>query len=233
MKQTIITLAAAVVLFAACGTKQEDKVSEEPLTNNNTTMEMKKVSERVDMGAKLYVTPQPALMIATYDGEGNPDVMMAAWGGQYEANQVCFQLSSHKTTDNLRLNKAFTLSYADARTVAESDYFGIASGRDVKDKVAHAGFTCTKSQHVNAPVIDQYPLAMECRVVELAEREGGGAFVVGEIVNAVADPSILTDGKIDLDKLQPVVFDAASVSYRAVGAKVGQAWGSGKIYMQQ
>ena len=163
MKHTILTLAAAALLFSACGTKQET-VNEEQ-TNNNTTMELKNVNERVNMGAKLYVTPQPALMIATYDAEGNPDVMMAAWGGQYEGNQVCFQLSSHKTTDNLRLNKAFTLSFADARTVAESDYFGIASGRDVKDKVAHVGFHCTKSQNVNAPIIDEYPLAMECKVV--------------------------------------------------------------------
>ena len=172
MKHTILTLAAAALLFGACGTKQET-VNEEQ-TNNNTTMELKNVNERVNMGAKLYVTPQPALMIATYDAEGNPDVMMAAWGGQYEGNQVCFQLSSHKTTDNLRLNKAFTLSYADARTVAESDYFGIASGRDVKDKVAHVGFHCTKSQNVNAPIIDEYPLAMECKVVEMIERGNGG-----------------------------------------------------------
>ncbi|MBR2958911.1 MAG: flavin reductase [Bacteroidales bacterium] len=179
------------------------------------------------MGAKLYVTPQPALMIATYDAEGNPDVMMAAWGGQYEGNQVCFQLSSHKTTENIRLNKAFTLSYADARTVAESDYFGIASGRDVKDKVAHVGFHCTNSQNVNAPIIDEYPLAMECKVVELIERENNGAFVVGEIVNAVADPAILTDGKIDIKKLNPLVWDASSLNYFTIADSVGKAWNSG------
>ena len=212
MKQTILTLAAAVVLFAACGTKQENNTNEEQTKNNITTMEFKNVNERVNMGAKLYVTPQPALMIATYDAEGN---------------QVCFQLSSHKTTDNLRLNKAFTLSYADARTVAESDYFGIASGRDVKDKVAHVGFHCTKSQNVNAPIIDEYPLAMECKVVELIERENDGAFVVGEIVNAVADPSILTDGKIDIKKLNPLVWDGSSFNYYTIADSVGKAWNSG------
>ena len=133
MKHTILTLAAAAMLFTACGTKQET-VNEEQ-TNNNITMELKNVNERVNMGAKLYVTPQPALMIATYDAEGNPDVMMAAWGGQYEGNQVCFQLSSHKTTDNLELTGAFTVSFADERTMAESDYFGLVSGNDVPDKV--------------------------------------------------------------------------------------------------
>jgi hypothetical protein len=122
MKHTILTLAAAAMLFTACGTKQET-VKEEPIRNNVTTMDFKNVSERVNMGAKLYVTPQPALMIATYDAEGTPDVMMAAWGGQYEGNQVCFQLSSHQTTDNLRLTKAFTLSYADARTVAQAGFY--------------------------------------------------------------------------------------------------------------
>lgn len=227
MKQTILTLAAAAVLFAACGTKQENNTNEEQTQNNITTMEFKNVNERVNMGAKLYVTPQPALMIATYDAEGNPDVMMAAWGGQYEGNQVCFQLSSHKTTENIRLNKAFTLSFADARTVAESDYFGIASGRDVKDKVAHVGFHCTKSQNVNAPIIDEYPLAMECKVVELIERENDGAFVVGEIVNAVADPSILTDGKIDIKKLNPLVWDGSSLNYFTLADSVGKAWNSG------
>ena len=232
MKQTIFTLAAAAVLFAACGTKQENNTNEEQTKNNITTMEFKNVNERVNMGAKLYVTPQPALMIATYDGEGTPDVMMAAWGGQYEGNQVCFQLSSHKTTENIRLNKAFTLSYADARTVAESDYFGIASGRDVKDKVAAAGFTCTKSQNVNAPIIDQYPLAMECKVVEMIERGEGGAFVVGEIVNAVADPSILTDGKIDIKKLDPVAWDASSLNYITLADSVGKAWHSGRVFMK-
>ena len=231
MKQSVLTLAAAVMLLAACGNKQENNNNQQQ--QNQQTMELKNVNERTNMGAKLYVTPQPALMIATYDAEGTPDVMMAAWGGQYEGNQVCFQLSSHQTTDNLRLNKAFTLSYADARTVVESDYFGIASGRKVKDKVAAAGMTCTRSQNVNAPIIDQYPLAMECRVVEMIERENGGAFVVGEIVNAVADPSILTDGKIDIKKLNPLVWDASSLNYFTIADSVGKAWNSGMSLVKQ
>ena len=105
MKQIILTLAAAAMLFTACGRKQE--TAKEEQTNNNTQMELKNVNERVNMGAKLYVTPQPALMIATYDAEGHADAMRAAWGGQQEGNQVCFQLSSHKTTENIRLNKVF------------------------------------------------------------------------------------------------------------------------------
>ena len=127
MKKTLFILAVAALTFASCN-NQNNQDSQEVKQSNNQTMELKKVEERTNMGAKLYVTPQPALMIATYDADGTPDVMMAAWGGQYDNNQVCFSLSKHKTTDNLRLNKAFTLSYADARTVVESDYFGIVSG---------------------------------------------------------------------------------------------------------
>ncbi|MBR1849788.1 MAG: flavin reductase [Bacteroidales bacterium] len=185
------------------------------------------------MGAKTYVTPQPALMIATYDAEGTPNVMMAAWGGQCDGNKVCFCLSTHKTTDNLRLNQAFTLSYADARTIAESDYFGIESGNKT-NKVAAAGFTATPSQNVKAPIIDQYPLAMECRVVEMRNDADGGAFVVGEIVGAVADPAILTpEGKIDIRKLNPVAWDAASLNYFTLGDSVGQAWHSGRAVMEK
>jgi flavin reductase (DIM6/NTAB) family NADH-FMN oxidoreductase RutF len=225
MKKTLFTLAAAAMIFASCSTKQETAPEKQATVQVPT--EIKDVEGRTNMGAKLYVTPQPALMIATYDENKVPDVMMAAWGGQYDGNQVCFQLSKHKTTDNLRLTKAFTLSFADARTVAQSDYFGIVSGNDVENKVAKAGFTWKDSPNVNAPIINEYPLAMECKVVEMIERGNGGAFVVGEIVNAVADPAILTDGKIDIKKLNPLVWDASSLNYFTIADSVGKAWNSG------
>ena len=226
MKKTII-LASVALLAAACGTGN-DKT--QPTTQqNNEPMELKQVEGRENLGAKLYVTPQPALMIATYDADGTPDVMMAAWGGQYEHNQVCFSLSKHKTTDNLRLNKAFTLSYADAKTIVQSDYFGIVSGNDVKNKVEKAGMTWRDSPNVKAPIINEYPLTMECRVVEMRDDANGGAWVVGEIVNASADPSILTDGKIDIKKLNPVAWDAASFNYYTLADSVGKAWNSGNV----
>ena len=231
MKKSLFILAVSALMLTACNNQnnQNNQDTQEVKQSNDQTMELKNVEERTNMGAKLYVTPQPALMIATYDADGTPDVMMAAWGGQYDNNQVCFSLSKHKTTDNLRLNKAFTLSYADARTVVESDYFGIVSGNDVKDKVAKAGFTVTKSQNVNAPIINEYPLTMECRVVEMRDDEDGGAWVVGEIVNAIADPSILTDGKIDIKKLNPVAWDGSSLNYMTLGDSVGTAWNSGMV----
>ena len=175
----------------------------------------------------LMTTPQPCVMIATWDKEHTPDVMMAAWAGQYDHNQIVVSMSKHKTTENIELTGAFTVSFADVRTVAESDYLGIASGTKVPDKVARVGFTVSPSPNVDAPIIDQYPLTLECRVVSWKD-----GILVGEVVNMSADECILTDGKVDLGKLQPIVFDAAALTYRALGEVVGQAWGSGKKFME-
>lgn len=175
----------------------------------------------------LMTTPQPCVMIATWDKDHNPDVMMAAWAGQYDFRQIVVSMSKHKTTENLELTGAFTVSFADVRTVAESDYLGLVSGSKVPDKVARAGFTCSPSPNVDAPIIDQYPLTLECKVVSW-----GDGILVGEVVNMSADDSILTDGKVDLDKLQPIVFDAAAMTYRALGDVVGNAWGAGKKFCE-
>ena len=224
-----ILLLTGVVLFSACSQKGEKA---EANVNENATpekVEVKEVEGRKNFADKTVITPLPALMIATWDAEGTPDVMMAAWGGQCGPKHICFELSKHKTTDNIRLKKAFTISFATKNDVAESDYFGTVSGNDVPDKVARAGFTFTPSPNVDAPIINEYKMALECRVVTFDEDENGGARVVGEVVNMSADESILDeDGNIDLGKLQPVVFDSSKNTYRVVGEKVGDAWGSGK-----
>ena len=175
----------------------------------------------------LMTTPQPCVMIATWDKDHTPDVMMAAWAGQYDHNQIVVSMSKHKTTENLELTGAFTVSFADVRTVAESDYLGLVSGTKVPDKVAKVGFTVSPSPNVDAPIIDQYPLTLECKVVSWKD-----GILVGEVVNMSADECILTDGKVDLGKLQPIVFDAAALTYRALGEVVGQAWGAGKKFME-
>mgnify|MGYP003371688016 FL=1 len=175
----------------------------------------------------LVTTPQPCVMIATWDKDHTPDVMMAAWAGQYDYKQIVVSMSKHKTTENLERTGAFTVSFADIRTVAESDYFGLVSGNKVPDKVAKVGFTFTPSPNVDAPIINQYPLTLECKVVSWAD-----GILVGEVVNMSADESILTDGKVDLAKLQPIVFDAASMTYRSIGDVVGQAWGAGKVFTE-
>ena len=190
---------------------------------------LKEVVGRKNFGPDhaLVTTPQPCVMIATWDKDHNPDVMMAAWAGQYDYKKIVVSLSKHKTTENLELTGAFTVSFADVRTVAESDYFGLASVYKVPDKVACVGFTVTPSPNVDAPIINEYPLTLECKVVSWKD-----GILVGEVVNQSASESILTDGKIDLAKLQPIVFDAAGMCYRAIGDVVGGAWNAGKKFTE-
>ena len=229
MKKTFFTLAAMLLALAACTSNN----SQNP-QNENKEMEQnakpQAVEGRKNFGSNhaLVTTPQPCVMIATWDKDHNPDVMMAAWAGQLDYKQIVISLSKHKTTDNLEQTGAFTVSFADERTVAESDYFGLVSGNDVPDKVARVGFTVTPSPNVDAPIINEYPLTLECRVVSFED-----GMLIGEVVNQSADESILTDGKVDLTKLKPIVFDASAICYRALGDSVGQAWGAGKKFQQQ
>ena len=154
--------------------------------------------------------------------------MNAAWGGISEENEISVCLSpGHKTCKNFAKTGAFTISMADAAHIASCDYVGIASGNQTPDKFAKAGFTATKSDLVNAPIINELAVCMECKVISWKD-----GILVGEVVNMSADECILTDGKVDLGKLQPIVFDAAANTYRALGEVVGQAWGSGKKFTE-
>ena len=218
MKKVFIFAIAALLYLAGCN--NTDNNNTENMNNN-----FKEVEGRKNFGSAraLMTTPQPCVMIATWDKDHNPDVMMAAWAGQLDYKQIVISLSNHKTTDNLELTRAFTISFADERTVVESDYFGLVSGNNVPDKVAKAGFTITPSPNVDAPIINEYPLTLECKMVSFED-----GVLIGEVVNMSADESILTDGKVDLAKLKPIVFDAAGMCYRSVGDVVGKAWGAGK-----
>ena len=236
MKTTKLSalLLTGAMFIVACGNKQQKS---EANVNENPTEEkidVKAVEGRKNFTDQMVITPQPAIMIATWDEKQNPDVMMAAWGGQCGPKHITFQLSAHKTTENIRLKKAFTISFATKDDVVQSDYFGTVSANDVPDKVAKAGYTVTASPNVDAPIINEYKLTLECKVVEFEENGNDGACVVGEIVNMSADENILDeDGNIDLEKLQPVVFDSTKRIYRALGEKVGDAWGSGKAIIER
>ena len=228
MKKISALVLTGALLMTACGNKEqktEANVNENPAKEK---VEVKAVEGRKNFSDKAVITPLPAIMIATWDENENPDVMMAAWGGQCGPKHICFNLSPHKTTENLKLKKAFTISFASKDNVVQSDYFGIVSANDVPDKVARAGFTVTKSPNVDAPIINEYPLTLECRVIEIAETSLNETRVVGEIVNMSADESVLTDGKVDLAKLLPVIYDSSTNAYRVVGDSVGTAWQSGK-----
>ena len=174
---------------------------------------------RKDFGAKPLLYPQPVLIIATYGEDGTPDAMNAAWGGISESNQVTMCLSAeHKTVKNILARGAFTISMADAAHVVACDYVGIVSGNDVPDKMARAGFHTTKSQLVDAPLIDELPMALECKLISY---DASSCRLVGEIVNVSADERILNEkGNIDPQKLEPITFDPANNAY----LKLGERW---------
>ena len=180
-------------------------------------------------GGHPIIMPLPCYMIATYDENDNPDVMMVAYGGQCDYNKVVLYLSAHKTTDNLRLRRAFTLSFADVRTIDSSDFCGIVSAYRFPDKIKQAGFTTIPSPNVDAPIINEYPIALECRVIELRLCKDGHTRIIGEVVNMSVDPNCVGDDKkIDIDKVRPVVYDSSHNTYRVIGEVVGKAFQSGK-----
>lgn len=182
-----------------------------------------------NFGNKTIVTPLPVLIVATYDAEGKPDAMNAAWGGQCAYHHVALNLSKgHKTTENIRLRNAFTLSIANRANLVLSDYFGLVSGYK-EDKIARSGVHVTKSEFVDAPVIEEYPLTLECRVVSI-EDALGEVRIVGEVINMQADEAILNEqGEVDLDKLQPLSYDSSERSYRVLGETVGKAFKDGNL----
>lgn len=177
---------------------------------------------RKNFGAKPVMYPQPVLIIATYDENGVPNAMNAAWGITTDYKEITVSLGEHKTTDNLAVRKAFTVSMATEDQVVPCDYVGIESGRKVPDKFAKAGFHATKSDFVDAPLIDELPMALECRVKSFND-----GILVGEIVNVSADESVLTDGKVDPKKLKPITFDPINNTYIGLGEVVGEAFKDG------
>lgn len=177
---------------------------------------------RVNFGAKPEMYPMPVLIIGTYDENGTPNAMNAAWGIITDMNEISISMSQHKTTENLAKTGAFTVSMATEDTVVACDYVGVESAAKVPDKFTKAGFHATKSSFVNAPLIDELPMALECKVKSF---ENG--ILVGEIVNVNADESVLTDGKIDPKKLKPITYDPVNNAYFGLGEKIGNAFKDG------
>lgn len=181
-----------------------------------------------DFGVKPYLFPMPTYMIGTYNEDDSVDVMMMAWGGICAEDMVALNLEAeHKTVANLEARKAFTLAVPGLDTLKESDYLGIVSAGKVADKFAKTGLHAVKSSRVDAPVIQEYPLTLECEVVEM-QNQPYGLRVLGRIVNVMADEKVLdAAGRIEPAKLQAFAFDQMQNGYYAVGEKVGQAWHSG------
>ena len=181
---------------------------------------------RKNFGSKSWLYPMPVLIIAAYDEAGVPNAMNAAWGGMFTDEHIGICISQgHKTTKNILATRAFTVSMATAEQVVACDYMGIVSGNRERDKVAKAGFTTERSEVVNAPMIKELPMTLECEMVSYDEES---CHLVGRIVNVSADESILTDGKIDYAKLRPITYDPVNHHYVELGAKAGNAFSDGK-----
>lgn len=183
---------------------------------------------RKNFGAKPWSYPQPVFIVAAYDKDGKPNAMNAAWGGIDYDDRINMCLSAdHKTTKNILESKAFTVSMATAEQMVACDYVGVVSGNKEEDKFAKAGFHATRSEFVNAPLIDELPMTLECELVSY-DSNPESLHLVGRIVNVSADESILDEkGKIDPRKLCPITFDPIHNDYLVVGEKIGNAFKDG------
>ena len=179
------------------------------------------------LGAKAILYPMPVLIIGTYDKNGTPNAMNAAWGGISEETEISICVDSgHKTAENILISKAFTVSIADKNNVVAADYVGIVSGNKEMNKIEKCGWTAEKSDNVNAPLFKELPLSLECRLKSYDEES---CRLVGEIVNVCADDSILDEkGKIDLNKFSPITYDPSGHTYRTLGDIAGKAFSDGK-----
>lgn len=181
-----------------------------------------------DLGVKPYLFPMPVLMIATYGEDNKVDVMNMAWGGICAENMVSLNISEgHKTAENIKNRKAFTLSIADIPHLEAADFFGIASGNKMEDKFERSGLTAEKSQKVDAPIVTEFPITLECKAVEI-KNESYGFHILGEIVGVLAEESVLDEkGKVAPEKLNAFLYDSFQSGYYAIGEKVGQAFSAG------
>ena len=169
------------------------------------------------------IFPMPVLMIATYNEDGSVDVMNAAWGTMFERNQVVLNLTeTHKTVKNIKERKAFTVSIADSKHVIEADYFGVVSGNNTPNKFEKSKLTVTKSDKVDAPIINEFPICMECEFIEY-----GDCGVIGKVVNTSVDENVTNGENVDIEKVSAIAFDPYTHGYYTVTKRVGNAFKDG------
>lgn len=183
------------------------------------------------MRKKLNITegifPMPVLMVATYNEDGSVNVMNAAWGTMQARDMVALNLTeTHKTVKNIKNRRAFTVSIADVAHVIEADYFGVESGNKVSGKFENSGLTSTKSEIVDAPIINEFPICLECEFIEYQNGEYGCG-VIGKVVNVTADEKVMVDNKVDISLVNAIAFDPYTHGYYKVTERVGEAFKDG------
>lgn len=177
---------------------------------------------------KPWLLPQPVIIIGTYDNDGTPNAMNAAWAGQWDMNHIMISLGSHATTDNLNRCGELTVAFATRSTMQASDYVGIVSGRKQKDKIAKTGWNQVKGPNVDAPVFDCFPMTLECRVKEKISESNNGFYLIAEIVNILCDENFLAeDGNPDVEKMELITFDPVHNGYIVLGSRIGNAFHDG------
>lgn len=175
-----------------------------------------------------WLLPQPVLIIGTYNADGTPNAMNAAWGGQWDYHEIAISLGSHATTDNIRRKGEFTVSFATRQTMIEADYVGITSARNKPDKISHTGWQSQRATSVDAPVYDCFPMTLECRVKEKIHESEDGVYLIAEIVNILCDENYLaSDGKPDVENMELITFDPVHNNYIALGKRMGIAFHDG------
>lgn len=178
---------------------------------------------------KAWVLPQPVLIIGTFNADGTPNAMNAAWGGQWDATEIMISMGAHATTDNLNRCGDFTVAFATASTCEAADYVGLVSAKSHPDKIARTGWTFSKGESVDAPVFDCFPMTLECRIKEKLYESPTGFYIVAEIVNIICDGDYLAaDGKPDVEKMNLITFDPVHNGYIALGNRVAAAFSVGK-----
>ena len=181
-------------------------------------------------GQKAWMLPQPVLIIGTYNSDGTPNAMNAAWGGQWDCKEIMISMGSHATTENLARYGEFTVAFATKDTMAASDFVGIVSAKNCPEKILKTGWSAVKADNVNAPVFTDFPMTLECRILRKIDESEEGYYIVAEIVNILVDEAYLAeDGKPDIEKMQLITYDPVHHGYHVVGERVGNAFSDGKI----
>ena len=181
-------------------------------------------------GQKAWMLPQPVLIIGTYNGDGSPNAMNAAWGGQWDSKEIMISMGAHATTENLARCGEFTVAFATKDTMAASDFVGIVSAKNYPEKILKTGWSAVKAGNVNAPVFTDFPMTLECRILRKIDESEEGYYIVAEIVNILVDEAYLAeDGKPDIEKMQLITYDPVHHGYHVVGERVGNAFSDGKI----
>ena len=181
-------------------------------------------------GQKQWVLPQPVLIIGTYNSEGTPNAMNAAWGGQWDAKEIMISMGAHATTENLDRCNEFTVAFATKKTMVASDFVGIVSAKNDSQKMQKTGWNAIKAENVNAPVFTDFPMTLECRILRKIDETADGYNIVAEIVNILVDEKYLaTDGKPDVEKMQLITYEPVHHGYLILGERVGNAFADGKV----